>query len=72
MPQSASSMAYVWSRPSYDPATQTLHVEWQVEQPLDLPPMPLISNPPPPGVYAGPRLAVFAQLQDDARRIPGR
>ena len=27
-----------------------------------LPPIPLISNPPPPGVYAGPRLSVFAQL----------
>jgi hypothetical protein len=48
----------------YDPITQALHLEWQVEQPLELPAMPLISNPPPPGVYAGPRLAVFAQLQD--------
>lgn len=28
--------------------------------------MPLISNPPPPGVYAGPRLLVFAQLVDAA------
>jgi hypothetical protein len=28
--------------------------------------MPLISNPPPPGVYAGPRLLVFAQLWDSA------
>jgi hypothetical protein len=24
--------------------------------------MPIVANPPPPGVYAGPRLAVFAHL----------
>ncbi|MFK7800581.1 MAG: hypothetical protein AB8G95_03020 [Anaerolineae bacterium] len=29
-----------------------------------LPVVPLISNPPPPNVYAGPRLAVFVQLLD--------
>ncbi|MCB8943947.1 MAG: glycosyltransferase family 39 protein [Ardenticatenaceae bacterium] len=40
----------------------TLSLTWQVERPLTLPPIPLISNPPPPGVYAGPRLSVFAQL----------
>jgi hypothetical protein len=28
--------------------------------------MPLISNPPPPDVYAGPRLLVFAHLVDGA------
>ncbi|MCP5093932.1 MAG: hypothetical protein GY943_00105 [Chloroflexi bacterium] len=48
----------------YDPTTQQLEVGWFVERPLDLPLIPLISNPPPPGVYAGPRLAVFAQLVD--------
>lgn len=42
-----------------------LTLGWRVERPLDLPPIPLISNPPPPGVYAGPRLWVFAQLQDN-------
>ncbi len=42
----------------------TLELLWRVARDLDLPPMPLISNPPPPGVYAGPRLLVFAQLQD--------
>lgn len=41
-----------------------LELLWQVERELDLPPMPLVSNPPPPGVYAGPRLLVFTQLQD--------
>jgi hypothetical protein len=38
---------------------------WWVKQPLDLPDNPLISNPPPPGVYAGPRLLVFGQALDD-------
>jgi hypothetical protein len=37
---------------------------WQVERPLDLPPHPLLSKPPPPGVPAGPRLAIFAHLLD--------
>jgi hypothetical protein len=35
---------------------------WQVARPLDLPPMPIVANPPPAGVYSGPRLAVFAHL----------
>ena len=34
----------------------------RVAAPPDLPPLPLIANPPPPGVYNGPRLAVFAHL----------
>jgi len=37
---------------------------WLVAAPLDLPPMPIVANPPPPGVYTGPRLAVFAHLLD--------
>jgi 4-amino-4-deoxy-L-arabinose transferase-like glycosyltransferase len=49
----------------YDPIAQTLTVWWRVERPLALPEMPIISNPPPPGVYAGPRLSVFAQLLDE-------
>ena len=49
----------------YDPETAVLTLGWQVEQGVELPPNPLISNPPPPGVYAGPRLAVFAQLVDE-------
>jgi 4-amino-4-deoxy-L-arabinose transferase-like glycosyltransferase len=38
---------------------------WQVRQALRLPPMPVISNPPPPGVYAGPRLHVFVHALDE-------
>jgi hypothetical protein len=40
----------------------TLWLTWQVAQPLDLPPIPIVANPPPSGVYSGPRLAVFTHL----------
>ncbi|MBK8984557.1 MAG: glycosyltransferase family 39 protein [Chloroflexi bacterium] len=50
----------------YDSVTGRLTLVWQVGEAFDLPPMPLISNPPPPGVYAGPRLSVFAHLLDAA------
>lgn len=53
-----------WLTAVYDPATNHLELGWQVGETLQLPEMPLISNPPPPGVYAGPRLQVFAQLLD--------
>ncbi len=49
---------------TYDAATGRLALTWRVAAGPDLPAMPLISNPPPPGVYAGPRLLVFAQLVD--------
>lgn len=49
----------------WDQSAHQLILGWEVQRPLSLPPNPLISNPPPPGVYAGPRLAVFAQLIDD-------
>jgi hypothetical protein len=55
-----------WAAAVYDPAAGVLELEWRVESDLALPAMPLISNPPPPGVYSGPRLAVFAQLLDGA------
>jgi hypothetical protein len=55
-----------WVAAAYDPDSGWLELEWRVERALDLPPMPLISNPPPPGVYSGPRLHVFAHLLDDA------
>ncbi len=48
----------------FDPKTSRLALGWQVAETLQLPEIPLISNPPPPGVYAGPRLQVFAQLLD--------
>jgi len=35
---------------------------WLVARPLDLPPIPIVAHPPPPGVYSGPRLAAFAHL----------
>jgi hypothetical protein len=35
---------------------------WTVVGDLPLPPQELIPNPPPPGVYNGPRLSVFAHL----------
>lgn len=54
-----------WLSAVYDPQSSTLNLAWRVQEPLQLPEIPLISNPPPPGVYAGPRLQVFAQLLDD-------
>jgi len=35
---------------------------WDVSWPLNLPFVPIVANPPPPGVYSGSRLAVFAHL----------
>jgi len=40
----------------------TAWLTWRVARQLDLPPIPLVPNPPPPGVYSGPRLAAFAHL----------
>jgi len=48
----------------YDPGLGTLDLVWQVSRELHLPLTPLISNPPPPGVYSGPRLSVFTPLLD--------
>ena len=57
---------------AYDPATGILELAWQVARPLDLPSFTLISNPPPPGVYAGPRLLAFGQLlAADGRFLAG-
>ncbi len=53
-----------WLSAVYDQAEARLELGWTAARPLDLPPMPLISNPPPPGIYAGPRLLVFGQLLD--------
>jgi 4-amino-4-deoxy-L-arabinose transferase-like glycosyltransferase len=45
---------------------------WRVAEPLDLPPMPIVANPPPPGVYSGPRLKVFAHLlATDGTQVAG-
>ncbi|HOT90599.1 MAG TPA: glycosyltransferase family 39 protein [Anaerolineae bacterium] len=40
----------------------TLMTWWTVVGDLPLPPFELIPNPPPPGVYNGPRLSVFTHL----------
>lgn len=53
----------------YDASSGRLTVTWTVSRPLEIPDKPLISNPPPPDVYAGPRLLVFAQLLDDQGRF---
>ncbi|MCB9418965.1 MAG: hypothetical protein H6667_04135 [Ardenticatenaceae bacterium] len=53
-----------WVTAVYHPDTQILELGWQVGRELDLPDVPLISNPPPPGIYSGPRLYVFSQLWD--------
>lgn len=50
---------------NYDPSTHHLELGFEVARELELPEMPLISNPPPPGVYSGPRLYAFAQLWDE-------
>ena len=42
--------------------TAWLLTAWEVSEALDLPPIPIVANPPPPGVYSGLRLAVFAHL----------
>jgi hypothetical protein len=48
----------------YFPDDGSLNLIWLVDRSLDLPSLPLVSNPPPPGVYAGPRLSVFTQIVD--------
>jgi hypothetical protein len=55
-----------WTAAAYDPQSGTLELVWRLEGELALSDIPLVSNPPPPGVYSGPRLAVFAQLLDGA------
>jgi hypothetical protein len=48
----------------YNPVAHTLDLIWRVAGPLRLPDKPLISYPPPPGVYDGPRLAVYTHVRD--------
>jgi hypothetical protein len=50
---------------TYDADGGRLWLTWIVSNPLQVPEPALISNPPPPDVYAGPRLLVFAQLLDE-------
>lgn len=50
-------MGYETGRDAFD----RLHLTWLVQEPLELPEIPVYSKPPPPGAYDGPRLRVFAQ-----------
>ncbi len=38
---------------------------WTVVAPLPVPQEELVPYPPPPGVYSGPRMAIFAHLYQD-------
>ncbi len=53
----------------YHSAEHSLDLTWEVCQPIDLPQAPIFSNPPPPGVYSGPRLLAFSQLVDDSGKV---
>ncbi len=53
-----------WTAVSYQPDQAVLELGWTVLPAYEKPPFTLISNPPPPDVYAGARLSVFTQLQD--------
>ncbi|MFZ0547101.1 MAG: glycosyltransferase family 39 protein [Candidatus Promineifilaceae bacterium] len=63
-PENCFQNGLCWLTADYDREAQTLEMVWYVERPLTLPEEQLISNPPPPGVYVGPRLSVFGQLVD--------
>jgi 4-amino-4-deoxy-L-arabinose transferase-like glycosyltransferase len=55
--------AHWMDRDSLTPGKEAILVTlWRVTASVDLPPMPIVANPPPPGVYSGPRLAVFTHL----------
>jgi hypothetical protein len=58
--------AVSWQPPEAPESPGWLATRWTVEAPMPLPPETLIPNPPPPGVYHGPRLKVFAHLRCDA------
>jgi len=51
---------------NYDPVSQTLDLTLELDGSLEVPSRQLVSNPPPPGIYVGPRLHVFSQLLDEA------
>jgi 4-amino-4-deoxy-L-arabinose transferase-like glycosyltransferase len=52
-----------WSAEAIGPGDEIqVALVWQVVNSLLLPEIPVVANPPPPGVYSGPRLAVFTHL----------
>jgi len=54
--------AVAWDPPPTPGREARSAMWWEVVGPLPLPPETLIPHPPPPGVYSGPRLKVFAHL----------
>ncbi len=54
--------AVSWQPPDLPGEPARLVTWWIVTGPLPLPDEELIPNPPPPGVYNGPRLSVFAHM----------
>jgi hypothetical protein len=61
-----SLVGWGWPEGSPEPGRAVLLLTgWIVSEPLDLPPVPIVANPPPPGTYSGPRLSVFAHLLSD-------
>jgi 4-amino-4-deoxy-L-arabinose transferase-like glycosyltransferase len=53
----------------YHSTDHSLDLTWEVCRPIDLPQVALFSNPPPPGVYSGPRLLAFSQLIDESGKV---
>jgi hypothetical protein len=56
--------AIAWERqaPPAPGQKAVLLTYWTLTTALQHPEMPIVANPPPPGVYTGPRLAVFAHV----------
>jgi hypothetical protein len=55
--------AFAWPDGAPELGTEAeLWLTWRAEQVLELPEIPVVANPPPPGVYSGPRLSVFVHL----------
>lgn len=60
--QALTLRAAVWETQPTPGSESWVATWWEVQSALPLPPEELIANPPPPGVYNGPRLKVFAHL----------
>ncbi len=54
--------AAAWPVPPHPGEVGEVQLWWRVEAPLPLPPERWQPYPPPPGVYTGPRLKIFAHL----------
>ncbi len=54
--------AISWDIPPAPGKDTLIAIWWEVLSPLPLPPEKLIPHEPPPGVYSGPRLKIFAHL----------